>query len=166
MTLRPVERFTETQRKLPHMQQPGRTYFVTFKVRPDCGNMTPAAREIVLKACRFWGGRKCRVHACVVMPDHVHLLATPLPIGRGEACHNLSEMLHSIKSYSAKQINNVSGRTGRFWLSESFDRIIRTESDFVEKWNYIRSNPVRKELVDDPEQYPFLYEENDPPVQG
>ena len=51
-------------------------------------------------------------------------------------------------------------RKGIFWQREYFDRIIRSESDLFEKWNYIRTNPVRKGLVEVVEEYPFLYEEN------
>jgi len=154
---RPVAGFTETRRNLPHLQEPGRAYSLTFRTRH--GELPEAARRIALDACLFWNGRKCTVHACVVMADHVHMLVTPLPLGSAERCHSLSEILHSIKSYSAKRINELLGREGALWLDESYDRIVRDQDEFLEKWNYIRNNPVTRELAPCSEDYPFLYEE-------
>ena len=153
-----VTNFRRTQRNLPHFQEPGRTYFVTF--RGKHGEMTDEARKMVFDACLFWNRKKFQLHACVVMPDHVHLLLTPFPKRDQDGYFNLSEVLHSVKSYSSNQINRLLGSKGPFWLDESFDRIVRSEQEFLEKWNYIRNNPVKKELVDVPEKYPFLFEEN------
>jgi REP element-mobilizing transposase RayT len=121
--------------------------------------MPEVARATALSCCRFWDKKRMHLHACVVMPDHVHMLLTPLPVGEGEVTHSLSVLLHSIKSYSANQINGLLGRTGAFWLDESYDRIMRSDREFIEKWNYIRENALRRELVDDVEDYPYLYEE-------
>ena len=154
---RPITGFQETRRNLPHMQEPGRTYFVTYRLRE--GQLPEPARRIALDACLYWNGRKCHIHACVVMPDHVHLLLTPLATGRDQCYHSLSEILHSIKSFSALEINRLLGRQGPLWLDENFDRIVRSQDEFREKWEYIRENPVSKGLVAAPEDYPFLYED-------
>jgi len=158
---KPVSSFRETRRDLPHLQEPGRTYFITFRTQK--GDIPEAVRSIVLKTCLFWNGRKCEVHACVVMPDHVHLLLTPLLAHERRGYYSLSEILHSIKSFSAQQINRLLGRTGRFWLSESFDRVIRNEQEFWEKRQYIRNNPVKRELAERTEEYSYLYEESGAP---
>jgi REP element-mobilizing transposase RayT len=155
----PVERFTQRRRNLPHIQEPGRAYFITFRVKQ--GRLPEEARRIALDACLFWNGKKCEVHACVVMPDHVHLLVSPFPVPRGDGDYSLSEILHSIKSYSANKINKLLNRRAALWLDESYDRIMRDEKEFFEKWHYIRNNPVTWELVDFPEDYPFLYEEGE-----
>lgn len=119
--------------------------------------MPAPARRIALDACLFWNGEKCLIHACAVMPDHVHLLLEPTPAPDGSGFHSLAEILHGIKSYSAKQINKLLNRRGSFWLDETYDRYIRSESDFDEKPDYIASNPVRDGLVERSEDYPFLY---------
>jgi putative transposase len=41
---------------------------------------------------------------------------------------------------------------------ESYDRIVRDEAEFLEKWNYIRNNPIKAGLADLPENYAWLYE--------
>ncbi len=135
-----------TRRNLPHIQTPGRTYFVTFKVRE--GELPEQAREIVLDSCRYWHGQKMSLHVAVVMPDHVHMLLTPYHDEGGETV-SLGELLHSIKSYSAKQINKVLGRTGPVWLDENWDRIMRHEQEFRETCEYIDTNPGRAGLGSD-----------------
>ena len=93
------------------------------------------------------------------MPDHVHVLAQPLP-RPGGGVFNLAEILHSVKRHSARRINQLRGTQGPLWQDERYDRIIRDEAEFLEKWNYIRNNPVKAELASSPEDYPWLYEKN------
>jgi len=66
--------------------------------------------------------------------------------------------LHSIKSFASNQINKRLNRSGSVWLDESFDRIVRDEQEFLEKWNYIRMNPVKKGLCELPQDWQALFE--------
>jgi putative transposase len=66
------------------------------------------------------------------MPDHVHLLAQPLP-GEKETFINLGKIIKSIKSYSARQINQLRGRQGSLWQAENYDGIVRDEAEFLKK---------------------------------
>jgi primosomal protein N' (replication factor Y) len=93
------------------------------------------------------------------MPDHVHLLIQPLPVKKAGASgvHALSEIVHSIKSFSAHEANRVMKRKGPVWTDESFDRMIRSESDLHEKWEYIWNNPRVLGLVGPLEEYPFIW---------
>ena len=36
--------------------------------------------------------------------------------------------------------------------------MVRYEGEFLEKWQYIRNNPVKAGLAIIPEEYPWLYE--------
>jgi AICAR transformylase/IMP cyclohydrolase PurH/REP element-mobilizing transposase RayT len=132
-----------TRRNLPHIQVPGHTYFVTFRIKS--GELSPEARTITLSACRCWHGKKLNLHAAVVMPDHVHLLLTPYETEAGQAVA-LGELLHSIKSYSAHEIAKLTNVTGAVWLDENWDRVIRNEKEFAEKREYIETNPDRAGL--------------------
>jgi len=80
--------------------------------------------------------------ACV-MPDHVHLLFEPQIKGDdGKTVFwSLSEILHGIKSSTAHYINKANGKRGPVWEKESFDRLIRSETDLPEKFAYICRNP-------------------------
>jgi REP element-mobilizing transposase RayT len=155
----PVQSFQISRRNLPHWQLPGSVYFITWRCLP-CIKLSPGERHITLEALRYWHGIKWQLYAAVVMPDHVHVLAQPLSQPTGEAV-NLSEILHSIKRFSARKINQGRGVQGSLWQDERFDRIVRNEAEFLEKWQYIRNNPVKTGLAAIPEEYLWLYENND-----
>jgi putative transposase len=57
---------------------------------------------------------------------------------------------------SAREINRARGFKGTLWQDERFDRIVRDYNDYLEKWNYIRNNPVKSGLCQDLEEYPSL----------
>jgi hypothetical protein len=94
------------------------------------------------------------------MPDHAHLLLTPVK-KREEEWFSLSAILHSLKSFTAKEINRICGRTGPLWVEEFFDRIVRGEEEFLEIWHYIRNNPVKREFCVSPEAWPWFYESSE-----
>ncbi len=142
---------SKQRRNLPHWQMGGSTYFVTFRV--SSGELTESERSLVLDACLHWHGEKANVHLVTVMPDHVHLLLTPERSGDG--WHALSELTHSIKSYTAHELNKKRGSEGPVWQSESFDRIVRDQDEFDEKWNYMLNNPVKAGLAGAPTEYPY-----------
>jgi len=128
-------------RHLPHLQTPAATYFVTFRCRKGI-ELPPEARDIALAALTHWNGSRIELDAAVVMPDHVHMIFRIIGTDRQDACPTLSEVLHSIKSFSASQINKQLDRRGPLWLNESFDHIIRREAEWEEKVAYVRQNPV------------------------
>jgi len=98
--------------------------------------------------------------AFVIMPDHVHALAQPLPLPQSAGVFDLAEIIHSVKSFSGHQINRRRGRRGSLWQDERYDRIVRDEAEFLEKWQYIMNNPVKRDLVQRWEDYPWLYIKN------
>jgi putative transposase len=152
----PVQSFQSTRRNLPHMQEPGRVYFLTWRCRP--GNMlSPLECGIVIAALCHWDRVKWKIFTAVVLPDHVHALAQLLPHPGGGAYH-LAEILHSVKSFTSHRIVGSRGIKGSLWQDERYDRIVRDEAEFLEKWNYIRNNPVKAGLADNPENYAWLYE--------
>jgi REP element-mobilizing transposase RayT len=163
-----------TRRHLPHWQLAGATYFLTWRCVPGV-LLTEEERDIVLAAIRHWDTIRWDVFAAVVMPDHVHVLACPLPKGDGR--WDLGELLHSVKSYSAHQIARrattggtpvpppatpvpppASRRSSSIWQDERYDRWMRDEDEVVEKWDSIAGNPVKVGLVELPDQYQWLYQ--------
>ena len=155
----PVQAFKCTKRNLPHWQLPGSVYFITWRCLTG-KTLTPEERTVTLDAIRYWHGIKWQLYAAVVMPDHVHALAQPL-YQPTEGTFGLAEILHSIKRFSARKVNQGRGVQGSLWQDERFDRIVRDEEEFLEKWQYIRHNPVKAGLAIIPEEYPWLYENDD-----
>jgi REP element-mobilizing transposase RayT len=90
------------------------------------------------------------------MPEHVHLLLTPLRDAAGDSFW-LADILKAIKGASAHDINTLLGRSGPVWEEESFDHVVRSDESLKEKSEYIRENPVRRGLVRAPEEYRWLW---------
>src|SRR6516225_5977117 len=153
-----VTQSTAHRRLLPHFEIPGFTYHVTWQTH-DKLVLSVEARQKTLEACVHWHGDKMKCYIACVMPDHVHLLIHPLPIQKGEetGVHSLQEILHSVKSFSAHEVNKVMHRSGPVWQQESFDRMIRSESDLHEKWNYIWNNPRTLGLVGPADEYTYIW---------
>lgn len=156
----PVRSFKITRRTLPHWQAPGSIYFLTWRCKQGIV-LSPEEQTIALEALRYWDNRKWTLYAAVIMPDHVHALVQPLTLPHGSEVFDLAKVIHSVKSFSSHQINQHRGKSGAVWQDERFDRIIRDEVEFLEKWQYIMNNPLRKELVEHWEDYPWLYMKND-----
>ena len=95
------------------------------------------------------------MHAFVVMPDHVHLLFTPLwDENKERFC--LAEIMSGIKGVSAHRINREIGRQGHIWQREFFDHVVR-KGTMDAKLAYVVENPLYARLVDDPYDYPWLW---------
>lgn len=93
--------------------------------------------EIVAKALKHFDGIRYRLWAWCVMPNHVHAAVQVFEP------YTLASVLHSWKSFSAKEMNKVLGRTGVLWQAESYDHLIRDEADFQRCVRYILENPAR-----------------------
>jgi REP element-mobilizing transposase RayT len=98
------------------------------------------------------------MHGVVVMPDHVHMVFTPLADEQGSA-FGLAEILGGIKGASAHRVNRALHRRGHVWQDESFDHILRSEESARSKVEYICDNPLRKGLVAEVEEWPWLWRE-------
>jgi Rad3-related DNA helicase/REP element-mobilizing transposase RayT len=106
----------------------------------ECRLKRPEISAIVEEALRFFDGQRYWLGHFVVMPNHVHCLVRPL----GE--HTLSDILHSWKSFTAKQINAALGREGKVWQGETFDNIVRDEAALEKFSAYVQGNPVQAKL--------------------
>jgi REP element-mobilizing transposase RayT len=108
----------------------------------ECLMARDEVAEIVAGALKFFAGKRYRLYAWCVMPNHVHAVTQPL------SGHELSGILHSWKSFTAKAINKLLGRTGGVWQRESYDHLIRDDSDFAHHVQYTRLNPAQAGLRD------------------
>ncbi len=147
----------EYRRMLPHYQKAGRAIFVTF-CKANRIAFSPEGRDAILQHCLHDNRKRYELHAAVVMPDHVHLLLTPLRDERGWP-HSLPTILKQLKGASARSVNKLSGSSGPVWQEESFDHILRSQESFEKKLEYLRQNPVRRGLVRRPEDYKWLWVE-------
>jgi REP element-mobilizing transposase RayT len=153
-----------SRRRLPHFEKPWAIYAVTIAMKSGrC--LSPKARTIVLNSLRHFHNQRYELFAACVMPDHVHLLLQPWPknndVNGSVFFWPVSELMHSIKSFSAHKINEVEKKAGAVWEKERFDRYIRSDRDLEEKFHYILRNPWDSRVAKQNEDYPWVWTQDD-----
>jgi len=144
------------RRQLPHLQCDDKQHFVTFCT--DRRWVLPEqVRSIVLGSCLHDNGKLFDLRVAVVMPDHVHIIFTPLVDKEAMEVCSLAEIMDAIKGASAHRVNKVLERKGRVWQPESFDHVVRSSEGLDAKIQYLLENPVRRGLVADWRDYPWLW---------
>jgi REP element-mobilizing transposase RayT len=109
----------------------------------------PQVARMVQDSLLKFDGIRYRLFAWVVMPNHVHSLRA-----RFEE-YELSDILHSLKSFTSHEANKMLHRSGQFWIEDYFDRYIRNEEHFEKTVKYIENNPVKAGLCVEPEDWPY-----------
>jgi len=193
--LRPVDPrapVIQTRRRLPHWEQQGATFFITFRLADavpqkllrqwkeeletwrkfhpepwdastkyeyqkrfhdareawldqghgECILRRPQIAATIANSLRRFDGDRYALDSFVVMPNHVHVLVRP------HEADSLSEILHSWKSFSAKEINKLRERSGAVWQDENYDRMVRDFAELERYRDYIKENPVAAKLGD------------------
>ncbi len=144
------------RRQLPHLQRDSKPHFLTFCthhrwILPD------RFRSLVLSCCLHEDGTSIELHVSVVMPDHVHMIFTPLIDDEALEVYSLAKITDAIKGASAHKINRALGRTGHVWQAESFDHVVRSSESLDQKIQYVLENPVRAGLVGERTDYQWLW---------
>ena len=85
----------------------------------------------------------------MIMPDHVH---TIIELGAGQT---LSKVMHSLKLFTARKVNEHLSRHGPLWQHGYSDWGIRTEETLNNTIRYCYANPVRKGLVKSARDYRY-----------
>ena len=126
---------------------PPGTYFVTFSTwqRRRMFVVDSYARLFLQTLYGYRRQGRFRLHAFVLMPDHVHLLLTPA----GDV--TLERALLLIKGgYS----HTVGGRA-EIWQRGFTDHRIRDARDFGVHCEYVHNNPVERRLVENASDYRY-----------
>jgi REP element-mobilizing transposase RayT len=155
---------------LPHFDSAETTQFVTFRLAdslpravaealaklPDnlaetdhrldggfgsCWLKQPLVAELVQDALVHFDGQRYRLLAWCIMPNHVHVVVEPI------SGHILGSIMHTWKSFTAKEANRILGRNGPFWHKDYFDRFIRDEGHLARTIDYVENNPSKAGLV-------------------
>ena len=158
-----IDSFIKSRRHLPHWQSPGCVYFVTFRTYLS-HILDDTSKSIIYDNIIHYSNLKYKLYSFVVMPDHVHIILSPNEITQ-DKYYNLSDIMQAIKGFAAKkiikhlksQVLRSNKLTQHVFQSESFDRIIRNDTEFIEKMKYVSDNPAKKELVNNGEEYKWLY---------
>ena len=111
----------------------------------------------MLSCCTHDDGIRYDLHVTAIMPDHVHLILTPLvDIERREVV-SLTEIMKAIKGASGHFVNRRLRQRGAIWQEESFDHVLRSSESLDQKIDYVLNNPVRRGIVTDWREYRWLW---------
>ena len=198
------------RRNLPHIQPPGATLFVTFRLagslpvavlerwseeakarerllaslpegeraerryledrrffgRYDaeldsaaCGPLwlrEPVVAAAVVAVLRDGDGTFYDLLAYTIMPNHVHMVFTPLPKGEDDY-YALPWIMHGLKRRSAWDANTALGRGGAFWQREYYDHYARDGREVEGIIAYVLQNPVKAGLAGSWEEWRWSY---------
>jgi REP element-mobilizing transposase RayT len=199
------------RRRLPHIQPPGATLFITFRLAGsipaeilrglfeeseqiekrlarisdpaerarqtdrehrrmfgkwdkvlDSANSGPfwlrdeRIAALVVETLHYLNGKRYTLNAFCVMPNHVHLVCTPLAQS-DDIYHPISAIMHSVKRHTAFHANKILERQGDFWQHENYDHIVRDEAEYNRIVAYVLNNPVNAGLVSSPEDWKWSY---------
>ena len=151
----------------------GYLYFLTLTVTDWVDVFTrPVYRHILLDSLKHCQNEKgLELYAWCLMSNHLHLIAS------AKEGYNLSDILRDLKKYTSKQIvaaigeenesrkawmlnrfeyagrNDKKIKNYKFWQDGNEAKEIHTSHFLDQKLNYIHMNPVKAELVDEPEYY-------------
>ncbi len=90
---------------------------------------------------------QCRVHAYVLMTNHVHLLVTPM------IDYGISQMMQALGRRYVRYINTTYNRSGTLWEGRYKSSLIDSDRYLLTCMRYIELNPVRAGMVDHPGEY-------------
>jgi len=115
---------------------------------------------IIQESLLFHDQAKYSLHAYCIMPSHVHVLLTPYA-DKINYAKTLSSITQTLKRHTARKINQLTGRTGSFWSEETYDHLVRNESEFSRIVSYILLNPVNANLAERWEDWEFNWVHNE-----
>jgi len=148
------------RRTLPHalplwVDPQKSVYFITVNCQTRQLNQLakPEVAAPLLDSVRFRNERSIWfAHLFLVMPDHVHSLISFPP-----SAHTLQETVSLWKRWTARHL-------GIAWQRDFFEHRLRSGESWREKADYILANPVRKGLVQDAKEWPYVFIPS-PPTQ-
>jgi REP element-mobilizing transposase RayT len=142
------ENFSIWRGRLPHWRADNVSYYVTFRHRRDLDEFE---RNKLLYNLKKPDGKAWDLVIACVLPDKTEL------IFRVTEGNELSDIVERAKKRTGKDIIKKSGEKWSPFYDESYDHIIREDTEFEEFWTKILESPVELELVDEPGDYPYLY---------
>jgi len=140
------------RKTLPHAIPPwvenGADYFITVCARPrgvnqlcldDTANLIRESLWFRQEMGELW------IHLLLLMPDHLHAIMSFSPhVG-------MEKSMTDWKRYTCI-------KAGIEWQRDFFDHRLRKNESYLEKAHYIRMNPVRAALVERPQDWPYVWE--------
>ena len=129
---------------LPHFDHPGTIQYITFRL----------ADSVPAEAINRWrdeldlaGNEPADDPRCTELLDRIET-RPGFPLG---------DIVHSWKSFTAKECNRILQRQAAFWMPDYFDRYIRNPNHLQAVITYIAENPVKAHLCPIPSDWPWSH---------
>lgn len=123
-----------------HVIQRGNNRQACFYQEPDYRNYLEWLHEYAVEC-------NCRIHAYVLMTNHVHLLATPAH------ADSLGAMMKRLGQRYVQYVNRAYKRSGTLWEGRYRSCLASDETYVLGCYRYIELNPVRAAMVRHPAEY-------------
>ena len=91
----------------------------------------------------------CRIHAYVLMTNHVHLLISP------ERAESPGCLMKALGQRYVQYVNRQNRRSGSLWEGRFRSCLIQEDAYLLTCQRYIEQNPVRADMVAHPGEYPW-----------
>lgn len=129
--------------RLPHWRAEDVSYFVTFRHRRE---LDEKERLILFRQLMKPDGRKWDLVTLCVLPEETMLMFRVRDIPSKGIPYELADIVEPAKRKAGNQIIKKTGERFPPFYQESFDRIVRDDSEFEERWQAIVDAPVQMEL--------------------
>jgi len=116
----------------------------------------PNIAGLMAEALHYRNGRVYDLDAFCIMPNHVHVVFTPLCKKDG-TYYAMSAIMHSLKGRNASKANQLLNRKGDFWQHENYDHVVRDEAEWQRIIAYVLNNPVKANFVKVYQDWPWSY---------
>jgi len=111
--------------------------------------------SLISEAIHYCDGKKYILDAFTIKPNHVHMV---FYVERNEVSpYIVTDILQSLKRYTAMKCNRILNRSGQFWQRESYDHVVRNNRELIRIIKYVLNNPVKAGFVERPEQWKWSY---------
>ena len=111
------------------------------------GLATPHVHHVLLSA--WSSATNWVVGRYMIMPSHIHFFCAP----RFFPCEPLRKWVSYWKRIFSQQWTDHAQPPE--WHRDLWDTQLRRNESYIEKWNYVRMNPVRANLVAHPDAWPY-----------
>jgi len=154
------------QQQRARLQEFHRSWFVKFEEilhKEETGPVwmkDPLVADLIQESLHYRDGKVFRLDSYSIMSNHVHTVFKPFlndrslrvvagsrPLMYESADSTLGVIMKSLKGYTAREANRILGRKGAFWEAESYDHVIKKDSEYERVVKYVLNNPVKAGLV-------------------
>ena len=111
----------------------------------------PAIAESARRALRDMDGILCGVHAWVLLPTHIHVLADACPVSGSSP--GMLHVAEALKAPVAHRIRSQLRVSTPVWEAGAHVHVLDSTADLDRTLRYLRQEPVRAGLVSLPEEW-------------